>query len=177
MRTRPTPPPIECERLRSWLLQAACCDDAVVDSLLDQRLGDVLELVRAVREGSGSATEALDDAGAWTDAVRELVREQLDRPDLSLAGAARALAVSARTLQRRLADEGTSWSAEVDAARRERAALLLRQGTTAEVTAARLGYSDSRALRRALHRWSGACDAKGPEIGAQGPPAARGQLP
>jgi AraC-like DNA-binding protein len=151
MRTRATPPSIECERLRQWLLDAPGCDDAVIESLLDRRLRDVLDLVRAVRE-------APRRADGWADAVRDVIREQLARPAVSLQLAARTLAVSARTLQRRLADEGTSWRAEVDAARRDRAALLLRHGTTAEVTAARLGYSDSRALRRALRRWDRAAD-------------------
>lgn len=61
--------------------------------------------------------------------------------------------MSVRTLQRRLAEEGTSWRAEIDAARNKRAAQLLQQGTTADLTAAQVGYSGSRALRRALRRW------------------------
>ncbi|MGH3025323.1 MAG: hypothetical protein ACRDLR_02635, partial [Gaiellaceae bacterium] len=92
-------------------------DEAIVASLLEQRLGDLVEVVRAAdprRRPESSAT--------WTRAVRELLSGELDRPALSLQAAARALAVSVRTLQRRLADEGTSWRAEIDAARKERAA-------------------------------------------------------
>jgi AraC-like DNA-binding protein len=83
----------------------------------------------------------------------EIVLERVERPELSLRTAARMLAVSPRTLQRRLADEGTSWRAIVDGTRRERVTALLAEDATADVTAARVGYAGSRALRRALRRW------------------------
>jgi AraC-like DNA-binding protein len=92
--------------------------------------------------------------GDWTGSVREMLLAHRERPRLSRRDVARMLAVSPRTLQRRLADESTSWRAELDAVRRERATALLRQGTTTDATAQRLGYSGSRALRRALRRWS-----------------------
>jgi AraC-like DNA-binding protein len=120
--------------------------DAIVESLLEQRLGDLADVVRLADRGPAAHTSA------WTRAIRELVSGELD---LSLGEAARALAVSMRTLQRRLAEEGTSWRTEIDAARQERAAQLLQQGATANLTAAKVGYSGSRALRRALRRWDG----------------------
>jgi AraC-like DNA-binding protein len=136
-----------------------------VEALLDRRLGDLLELVRD--------SETSDPAQVWTDAVRGMLAAQLDRPALTLPTAARALAVSARTLQRRLAEEGTSWRAELDAARRERTAQLLGRGRTKDATAASVGYSDSRALRRALRRWQrDEVDASGPQIGVLRPPRA-----
>lgn len=61
--------------------------------------------------------------------------------------------MSRRTVQRRLAEERTSWRAELDAARRAEAARLKREGASNKVIAARLGYSDTRALRRAVRRW------------------------
>jgi len=78
----------------------------------------------------------------------------LDDQDILLSAAARRLAVSPRTLQRLLEREGTNWRAEVDAARREQAARLLAEGVSKTGTAARLGYSDARALRRAVRRWA-----------------------
>lgn len=75
-------------------------------------------------------------------------------PDLPLV--ARALAVSPRTLQRRLREEGTSWRAEVEYARYRRVDHLLRETSlTMESIAGRAGYTDSRTLRRAVHRWYG----------------------
>ena len=146
--------------------------DGVIGSLLELRLGDLVELARNAQEFHPRRTsDASGEGGAWTAAVREILFAHLDRPALSLPVAARRLAVSARTLQRRLADEGTTWRAEIDAARRERAASLLRQGTTSDVTAAHLGYSESRALRRALRRWGRApVDASSPQVGASCPP-------
>jgi AraC-like DNA-binding protein len=137
------------------------------ESLLEQRLGDVLELLGSL----GDPALAPIARGVWSDAVRELLSPQRDRPAFSLRNVARLLAVSPRTLQRRLAEEGTSWRAELDAARSERAAQLLRQGFTHEVTATRVGYSSSRALRRALRRWDRMqVDAFGPQTGIPGPP-------
>lgn len=136
-----------------------------VEALLDRRLGDLLELVQD--------SEKSDPAQVWTDGVREILAAQLDRRALTLPMAAQALAVSARTLQRRLADEGTSWRAELDAARRERTAQLLGRGRTRDVTAASVGYSGSRALRRALRRWQqDEVDASGPQVGVLRPPRA-----
>jgi AraC-like DNA-binding protein len=97
----------------------------------------------------------------WTDAVRGIVVEHLDQPELSLRVVARALAVSPRTLQRRLAEEGTSWRVILDTARRERASALLREGLTTELTAAQVGFAGSRALRRALARWREGSLARG----------------
>jgi AraC-like DNA-binding protein len=118
--------------------------DAIVESLLDQRLGDLVDVVR-LADGRPPARTS-----CWTQAVREIVSGELG---LSLREAAHALAVSARTLQRRLADEGTSWRAEIDSARKERAAQLLQRGATVDLTATQVGYSAGRALRRAQRRW------------------------
>jgi AraC-like DNA-binding protein len=74
---------------------------------------------------------------------------------LSLAAVARTLALSPRSLQRRLAEEGTSWRDLVDGVRRDRATALLGQGLSRKAVAARLGFADTRALRGALRRWGG----------------------
>ncbi|MER5890049.1 AraC family transcriptional regulator ligand-binding domain-containing protein [Streptomyces sp. NPDC001941] len=72
------------------------------------------------------------------------------------------LAMGSRTLQRRLAAEGTTWRAELDAARRRRAAHLSRTSDLPRHSvAARVGYSDARALRRAARRWEQ--DGRGPD--------------
>lgn len=90
----------------------------------------------------------------WIDMFREVLADLLDDQAVLLGAAARRLAVSQRTLQRLLEREGTNWRAEVDAARREQAARLLSEGVSKTGTAARLGYSDARALRRAIRRWA-----------------------
>jgi len=57
-------------------------------------------------------------------------------------------------VQRRLEGNSTSWRAEADAVRREQARWLRAEGLSGAAIAARLGYSDARALRRAVHRWA-----------------------
>ncbi|MFI1969808.1 hypothetical protein BLA24_03425 [Streptomyces cinnamoneus] len=90
----------------------------------------------------------------WESRFRRLLTESLADGTVGLDAMARRLAVSPRTLQRRLADAGTTWRAELDAARRTRAEKAARQGgTPVSVLADRLGYSDARSLRRARRRW------------------------
>jgi AraC-like DNA-binding protein len=61
-----------------------------------------------------------------------------------------------RTLKRRLADQGTSFSALLDEVRRDRATLLLRAGElSVDEIGARLGYSDPANFARAFRRWTG----------------------
>ena len=97
------------------------------------------------------ATQA--DTAAWADQLRQVITAQLAGDGLSLPAAARQLAVSPRSLQRRLADEGTSWRELADEVRRDRAAVLLAHGRSRTAVAARLGFSDARALRGARRRW------------------------
>lgn len=89
----------------------------------------------------------------WIDRFRRVLAAHLAGHDLSLRTVAERLGMSPRTLQRRLEREGTSWRQETDALRRERAGRLERDGLPRAAAAARLGYSDARALRRAVSRW------------------------
>ncbi len=73
----------------------------------------------------------------------------------SLGAVARRLAVSTRTLQRQLAEQGTTWRHEYDLVRYEQARALLADGLTTAAIAGRLGFADDRALRKAYRRWSG----------------------
>lgn len=69
---------------------------------------------------------------------------------------ARRHATSERTLRRRLADCGTTYEALAEGVRRERVEqLLLRPELTLRDIARRAGFSDERALRRAVRRWHG----------------------
>ncbi|MGW2522403.1 AraC family transcriptional regulator [Streptomyces sp. NPDC001617] len=69
---------------------------------------------------------------------------------------ARRHASSERTLRRRLAECGTTYEAVVDGVRRERVEQLLRRPElTLRDVARQAGFSDVRALRRAVRRWHG----------------------
>ena len=113
-------------------------------------------LARILRAHADSIAAAAPSPRApqWRDGFRQLLVEGLTDRELSVATVARRMTMSQRTLQRRLEEEGTSWREELDAVRREQAERLLRSGLDRSATADRLGYSDARALRRALHRWA-----------------------
>jgi AraC-like DNA-binding protein len=69
---------------------------------------------------------------------------------------ARRLGMSERTLQRRLAEEGHTFQALADGARREAAESLLIDGDHALAEVAFLtGFSDQSAFQRAFKRWTG----------------------
>lgn len=77
--------------------------------------------------------------------------------DFPTAGeAARMLALSERTLHRRLAEEGTRFSAMIDEARYSRARELLTDGHMAiEQIAVAVGFAEPSSFSRAFKRWSG----------------------
>lgn len=87
--------------------------------------------------------------------VRALLRAAEGEPP-TLEEAAARLHLSPRTLKRRLAAQGTTYSALLCEARRERAeALLLSGDLSIDEVAERLGYSDAANFTRAFRRWTG----------------------
>jgi AraC-like DNA-binding protein len=113
----------------------------------DARLGAVL------RQHAAEVIAAQTFPSPWADRLRRVITAELAGGGLSLRVVARALALSPRSLQRRLAEEGTTWRDLVDTVRRERATALLARGASRKEVAAGLGFGDTRALRGALHRW------------------------
>ncbi|MEV0361834.1 AraC family transcriptional regulator [Nocardia fusca] len=89
------------------------------------------------------------------DAFRHALAAALDAGDPGLAVVASRLAISPRSLQRRLAEHNSSWRRELDLLRYRRAEALLDSGLTTTTVATRLGFTDDRALRKAFHRWRG----------------------
>lgn len=88
--------------------------------------------------------------------VRRAVTQALSEGVPTLTDIASVLGVGARTLQRRLSDEGQSFQALVDHARRDLAQQLLRDTdyNLAEI-AFLTGFSEQSAFTRAFKRWSG----------------------
>ncbi len=71
-------------------------------------------------------------------------------------GTASGLGISARTLQRRLRENGTSFSAVLEELRRELSGELLADKKLAvSDVALLLGYSEPSAFQRAFRRWRG----------------------
>ncbi|MCP2343629.1 AraC family transcriptional regulator [Actinomadura rupiterrae] len=117
------------------------------------------ELRRIMRQYAQSVIDGARPVPTWQDAFHAAVCDVLAEclPDgVSLERVARRMAVSPRTLQRRLAEQGTSWREEVEAVRHRQAARLLRDTRLpVRSIAGRLGYTDPRTLRRAFLRWTG----------------------
>ncbi|MBX3274591.1 MAG: AraC family transcriptional regulator [Sandaracinaceae bacterium] len=88
--------------------------------------------------------------------VARAMREAIEASDPSVDRVARALALSGRSLQRRLREAGTSFSEVRDAALRERAEALLADGALGiDAIAERLGFANRTTFERAYRRWSG----------------------
>jgi AraC-like DNA-binding protein len=68
---------------------------------------------------------------------------------------ARTLGLSARSLQRRLQEAGTSFSELLDRYREAEAERLLTNGVSLSEVAIRLGFSDQASWNRAFRRWKG----------------------
>ncbi len=96
----------------------------------------------------------------WLDLFRTALAAVHDEAVPTLSAVARRMAVSTRTLQRRLDEHDTTWSNEVEAARRDHFTRLLHStDLSIDAVAARSGYADARALRRAVRRWYGTTPA------------------
>ncbi|NEW56550.1 AraC family transcriptional regulator [Nocardia cyriacigeorgica] len=86
---------------------------------------------------------------------RTALAAAIDTGAPTLTEVAARLAMSPRSLQRRLAENDTTWRHELDLLRYRRAEELLDSGLTTATVATRLGFTDDRALRKAFRRWSG----------------------
>ncbi|MFF2554671.1 helix-turn-helix domain-containing protein [Nocardia sp. NPDC058058] len=93
----------------------------------------------------------------WADTLRaEITAALAEMQFVEIEVIAQRLELSPRTLQRRLADRGTSWRRELEIVRCQQASRLLRETQlSVESIATRMGYSNQRALRRAFQRWTG----------------------
>lgn len=89
------------------------------------------------------------------DLIRRVIMKQLSKGQPSLERAADALGWSARTLQRHLAEGGTSFSHLLDEVRLLNARELIRRQEKISDVAARLGYADAGSFTRAFERWTG----------------------
>lgn len=93
----------------------------------------------------------------YSQSVASMARGLLITGEFTPNQAASALGLHARTLQRRLKDEGSSFEKIKDEARREWAETLLSQpAVPLTQIASMLGYADSSAFTRSCRRWFGA---------------------
>ncbi|MFG3055304.1 helix-turn-helix domain-containing protein [Kitasatospora sp. NPDC048239] len=92
----------------------------------------------------------------WLDLFRAALASAHETAPPTLSAVAQRMSLSTRTLQRRLEEHGTTWSGEVEDIRRAHVTGLLHDtDLSINAVAARTGYADARALRRAVQRWYG----------------------
>ena len=109
-----------------------------------------------VRHASAMLSTHPESSASLTEQVRRHIEATLPEYVPSAESVAKVLAMSERTLQRRLAAEGASLTRLVDDVRERLArSLLARPEVTAQEIAFALGYSDARAFHRAFRRWTG----------------------
>ncbi|MBL8955216.1 MAG: AraC family transcriptional regulator [Myxococcaceae bacterium] len=98
----------------------------------------------------------LPNAAGLAEQVKATARSTIGAGRCSLAETARHLGLSTRSLQRQLADAGTSFADVVDSARREMAMEFLNQRLPLKEIAFLLGYAEPSAFHHAFKRWYGA---------------------
>jgi AraC-like DNA-binding protein len=128
-------------RAETWESPARSADPFLHASL--KRLAEQLQL-------------AGPDASPLEQALRVRLRPALAQGRADPARLAHLLGVSERTLQRRLAELGRSFTDVVEDFRREEAMRLLHQPSLALTeVASRLGYAEQTSFTRAFRRWTG----------------------
>lgn len=116
--------------------------DPVLSAILERQLRDALARLPA-------------HAGLVGD-VRAAIAPRLPRGEPAVTEIGRALGMSARTLQRRLQEQGASFGGILDDVRRELALRYLQDRARETADAAfLLGYADLSAFHRAFRRWTG----------------------
>jgi AraC-like DNA-binding protein len=134
---------------------------AISSEALDAALPTAHALYRAIFEKQATAElAALPEPDDFLARVRSFIARGLAAGSFGLDRCAQALSTSPRTLERRLAEAGTKYVAEVDGVRKSLATRFLREGRPIEEVAALLGYSERAALHRACVRWFGQTPAQ-----------------
>lgn len=125
------------------------------ESCLDQPMPDADAMLHNVALGTLQALRGQAQLQlSLTQRTRNAVIERLPRGEAGLDDVAKALALSKRSLQRQLADEGTSFAALLDDVRETLAEYhLLYDRLNVSEIAWRLGYSEVSAFSRAFVRW------------------------
>jgi len=107
-------------------------------------------------QASQAAIERLKPVNSVSRQLRTWILQQLEHGAPTIEQAASTMHMSARNLQRKLAEEGTSLAAMVEDIRQHEAQRRLKHtGDTLTAIALDLGFSDASAFSRACKRWFG----------------------
>lgn len=132
---------------------ASTCGFAIDGALSEAplRTADPIVFDYLVRQ----ATQRMEALGARSFAavVVDAIEQRVGFAGADLPRVAKALGLTARTAQRRLESEGTTFREVLEGARKRRAEALLAAGTPVADLVELLGFADQRSVRRALKRW------------------------
>jgi len=118
--------------------------DAALSAIVRRRLDKAL------------ADSAQPAATSMSARVRRMLTDDLGQTKLTAESVAKTLAMSRRTLTRRLAEEGTSFRAVLDEVRADLARALLQDRSLSIADVAFfLQYSEPTAFHRSFRRWTG----------------------
>ena len=136
--------------------------DAVLPSGCD-------EVARTADHVVGAYLERVDPGAEITGQVRHVVAALLGDGEVTSAAVAARLALSSRTMQRRLHDEGTTFRDVVADVRMALARQAIATGDApVRLLADRLGFSDATAFRRAFKRSTGMTPSEYAEVSVGG---------
>ena len=158
----PYPEPSHSADLRAFVrcpIQFEALHTAIVLKLddLDLRVvGSDVTLVGYLDKLAEDAVKGLRDQGSIVGRLRQVLWSSLSDGAPTLAAASTAMALSPRTLQRRLREEGTTFAEALSDLRQELAARLLEDRSLAVYEVGfLLGYAEPTAFHRAFRRWRG----------------------
>jgi AraC-like DNA-binding protein len=119
------------------------------------------ELLRALQAHADELLARLGTDQVVAARVQRLLVDELRGGEPTLGRLAKRMAMSARTLQRRLEEEGTSFAAVLDDTRRELAGAYMAQRDVALADVSYLlGFSEQSAFTRAFQRWHGVAPSR-----------------
>lgn len=127
---------------------------------LPQRRAE-LQLLAILDRQLGNLLSGLPESRRFRDVVKRCMMDELPEREPVVAVIAKKLHMSARSLQRRLQSEGTSFAEVLSDLRRDRALRYLQdQRISIAEVAFLLGFRDATAFHRAFKRWTGITPAK-----------------
>jgi len=151
----------EAEYRRRWAcpVHFACDSSTIVvpRELLSVRLRQPDPVLRqTLEEHALTQMAALEEDSGLATRVRHAIHQQLRQGVTRQDMIAEQLAMTARTLQRRLSHEGLSYQVLLDEVRHDMARdYLVRTALPIPDIAMRLGFSEARSFHRSFKHWSG----------------------
>ncbi len=128
--------------------------DAIVANL--PILGYNEDLLTLFKKLSEEVLQKADNQPTFTNSLKKIITQQFYNRIPQLEEVAAYMNITARTLQRRLQQEGTSFQKISDEFKQELAIRLLSLNKyTVNETAYMLGYTEPAVFRRAFKRWTG----------------------